>query len=62
MSPKLPITDGEKLRLLADLEDHRDLTRTSHPSTEVQDDLRRMAARLDALDDIELAALTEQEP
>jgi hypothetical protein len=49
---KMPITDGEKLRLLAALEDARDCSRSGKRSTEVQDDLRRMADRLDALDEL----------
>ena len=54
--PANQLPDGEKLRMLADLYDYAmsngGLVLEADPSgtTEIQDDLRRMAERLDELD------------
>jgi hypothetical protein len=53
-----PVTDGEMLRTLAAYFDLKDAT-SSEADDEVQRDLRRIADRLDALDDLPLA---EREP
>lgn len=52
---KMPKTDGEKMRLLADWHDKRDdeaFFPVPQSDREVQRDLRRIADRLDALDDV----------
>jgi hypothetical protein len=57
---KMPVTDGEKLRLLADWHDLQDDRHEEHgPLVErqVQADLRRIATRLDTLDDVNVPAL-----